>query len=129
MNTIKPFGRLVAVIAVLGLLAATAAAGERTERGHPAPPSGPIIGPGSWFDALDDTQGLSWLQGTRHGEGRLELGKAQPLGQDVKEIISLAEGADGRFYMGADNAHLWHYDDSVGLSKDLGAPVPDECNT
>jgi len=89
----------------------------------------PIIGPTSWSDSLDDRQGLSWLDGTRHLPGQVTLSQLEPLGEDVGAIWSIAEGPNGIFYLGIDNARLWSYDSTTGEMMDLGAPVPGECDT
>ncbi len=90
-------------------------------------PSEPVVGPTSWTDPLDDPTGLSWLEGTQQMNGQVNLNPMVPLSAPVSGIQSLAEGPDGVFYMGTDEARLWSYDLATGITTDLGAPVPDEC--
>lgn len=116
-----------AVLAILALLASGVGAAPAQDSG--SEPAGPIVGPGSWSDTLDDTEGLTWLQDTYHIQDRVMLGETETMADDVGEIWAVAEGSDGKFYMGADNAHLWSYDPATNQTMDLGAPVPDECET
>jgi hypothetical protein len=94
----------------------------------PAPARALIIGETSWTDPLDDTSGLSFLEKTQQSSGQVTLSQAQPLSAGVSGIRSLVEGPDGLFYMGTDESRLWSYDPATGITSDLGAPVPDECN-
>lgn len=118
----RPF---LIVLTILMLL--TIGAGAQA----PAPdaPRSPIIGPTSWLDPLDDTMGLSWLDGTRQVNGAVSLSQLEPLGVDVGGIWAVAEGPNGIFYLGVDDAYLWSYDSATGAMANLGAPVPDECYT
>jgi hypothetical protein len=115
-------GRLAALSILLSLLVGPGLSAS-------ARPEGPIITPTSWSDSFDDSQGLSWLDRARRDDGKVTLSRAQALGQDMLEAISLAEGSDALFYLGGDNAHLWSYDPTTNQSLDLGAPVPAECDT
>lgn len=94
---------------------------------RPAPYE-PIVGPTSWTDLLDDSSGLSWLEGTQQVDGQVNLNPMQPLSAAVSSIVSLTEGPNGVFYMGTAGARLWSYDLLTGLTSDLGAPVPEECD-
>lgn len=88
----------------------------------------PIIGPTSWYDALGDAAGLSWLERTALLTDRVRLGVVEVLGDDVDSVRALTEGPGGVLYIGTDQSRLWSYDPATDETVDLGMPVPDECN-
>lgn len=92
-------------------------------------PKAPIIDPTSWSDTLDDSSGLTWLENTLQLDGQVSLSPMESLSGEVGWIQSLAEGSDGSFYLGTDEARLWSYDPDTGMTTDLGTPVPGECDT
>ena len=107
--------------------------GRSHRRGDPESPERspilePIIGPTSWYDALNDAMGLSWLDRTQLLTDRLRLGLTEELGENVSSIRALTEGPGGVLYMGTDESRLWSYDPITDTTVDLGMPVPDECN-
>lgn len=92
-------------------------------------PSAPIIGPTSWADSFDDGLGLSWLENTQQIDSQVSLNPSELLCDGLRYMVqSLSEGPDGVFYMGTSEARLWSCDPATGHAKDLGPPVPDECN-
>ena len=99
---------------------------ERQPAGSSAPRV-PIAGPTSWSDTLDDAAGLTWLERTQLQPGSVSLSRTESVGEDVRSIVSLAEGPDGVLYMGTTEARLWSYDPATGVTLDLGTPVPAEC--
>ena len=113
--------------------AVEAAAGRPHRQGDPGLPEGvtilePVIGPTSWYDALNDAAGLSWLDGTQLLTDRVRLGLTEEMGESVSSIRALAEGPDGVLYVGTDESRLWSYDPITDTTVDLGMPVPEECN-
>jgi len=99
---------------------------------RPEPPGpatmGPIIGPTSWYDALDDASGLSWLERTQLLTDRVRLSLVEVLGGDVDSVRAMTEGPGGVLYLGTDESRLWSYDPATDTTTDLGMPVPDECD-
>jgi len=117
----------------LAARAADAASGRPHRQGGPGLSEGatilePIIGPTSWYDALNDAMGLSWLDRTQLLTDRVRLGLTEELGENVSSIRALTEGPGGVLYMGTDESRLWSYDPITDTTVDLGMPVPDECN-
>jgi hypothetical protein len=91
-------------------------------------PDVPVIGPTSWSDALDDAAGLSSLDRTQLLTGSVRLSRTEAVGEDIRSIVSLAEGPGSVLCMGTTDARLWSYDPATGITLDLGTPVPDECD-
>ncbi len=117
------------------LLAAQAEAisGRSHRQGGPESPDRssilePVIGPTSWYDALNDAAGLSWLDGTQLLTDRVRLGLTEEMGESVSSIRALTEGPDGVLYMGTAESRLWSYNPITDTTVDLGMPVPEECN-
>lgn len=88
----------------------------------------PVIGPTSWYDALNDAAGLSWLERTHLLTDRVSLGRVEVLGDNVASVRAMTEGPGGVLYIGTDQSRLWSYDPATDETVDLGMPVPDECN-
>ncbi len=119
----KPQMRVLLAGMLLALAFCTGGALARDSRRE-----APIIGPTSWTDTLDDASGLTWLENTLQLDGQLTLSPMESLSDEVGLIQSLAEGSDGIFYLGTDEARLWSYDPISGATTDLGPPVPGECD-
>lgn len=112
---------------------AEAASGRPHRQGGLGLPEGatilePVIGPTSWYDALNDAAGLSWLDRTQLLTDRVRLGLTEEMGESVSSIRALTEGPDGVLYMGTAESRLWSYDPITDTTVDLGTPVPEECN-
>ena len=88
----------------------------------------PIIGPTSWYDALNDASGLSWLEETQLLTDRVRLSLVEVMGDDVHSVRAMTEGPGGVLYLATDESRLWSYDPATDTTLDLGMPVPDECN-
>jgi hypothetical protein len=97
----------------------------------PQPPTGPVNGPAVWSDTFGDSFGLNQVYHATVGDGAVRLGLITPLGgvPTGGEILAMAQGSDGKLYLGTAGAHLNVYDPLTDVMSYLGAPVPTECFT
>jgi hypothetical protein len=83
--------------------------------------------PGEWHDPMDDTFGMSAVNGTTTLGGEIVLTQLVKRADIWSAVSAMVEGGDGKVYLGTSGARLKVYDPATGSVEDKGAPVPGEC--
>jgi hypothetical protein len=83
--------------------------------------------PGEWHDPMDDTFGMSAVNGTTTLGGEIVLTQLVKRADIWSAVSAMVEGGDGKVYLGTSGARLKVYDLATGSVEDKGAPVPGEC--
>lgn len=82
--------------------------------------------PGEWHDPLDDTFGMSAIDGTTTLDGQIVLTQLVRCADIWYRVWAMAEGDDDKLYLGTSAQSLKAYDPTTGSVEDKGIPVPDE---
>ena len=82
----------------------------------------------NWSDSFDGDCGFSGMDQTVAVNGEVTLTQIVPLPKPAagSNVLAMAEGLDGRIYLGTSGAYLNVYHPVTGSMTSLGVPVPDE---